>query len=284
MPRLRILIITLTKLFFAAIPLSVNAVVWGLLPASVGWPLINVDDLTYFTLTFGADMMLVALLFLPAAGQGRTLVLFIAPLLALAGSSVVFGFWRHDAADPKANMLFAQQMHNLIWKSAVCAATALVFGIGILWCSRAQFNDVPSHSLFFAGRLVIAVVPCMLDAIASSGPITWGDFLHTGDICFFAIAMSGPAMLDIVHRRRLEDLSEFFALLLLIVIAWSSVLLGFWYFETALPRDASGDPAVRDVILKGLTSNAIVCAILAASLATIVHFRRVADPHHCLAV
>ena len=253
----------LSKLVFAALPLLINAIVWSVLKA-VAWPFFRVDDLTYFTLTFAAESLLVAFLFNPFSNEWARAVPFILSMVALIGSCVVFGFWRRETAYPRANTLVYPEVHALVLKTAACASVALIAGSTILWQSWGESRGLPSHPLSFAGRLIIAALPCGLDALASSSAITWSDF-HTSDICFFSIAISGSAILDIAHgTNALNNLRRLFLLSLVIVIAWSSLLLGFWYFETALPHAASSMPAG---LIQIMWVNAVWCASLAFGLA-----------------
>jgi hypothetical protein len=127
------------------------------------------------------------------------------------------------------------------------------------------------------GRFVFAILPVLFTGLmvllSNSEHIQRASQLvRISDVCFFSIAVSGPAILDLVHSSAHDAATRgVWSIPPLALIVASSALLGFWYFITLVPAEPTALWVAQKIqIIDGLKTSAITTAVLSALIALFV--------------
>jgi hypothetical protein len=184
-------------------------------------------------------------------------------------SALVLAKWDSATANPGGNEHFDPQLWIFITVVGACAVLALIGAVANFLLSSINPIKIPSTRELLYVRFLFAVLPILTTAITGLLDRSPHQFFRPSDVCFFSIAVSGPAILDLIHcRTKPAALRGLWSLPPLALIVWSSTLLGFWYFIRLVqvaPPNESVAPGVA--IMEALRVNAVVSAILASAVA-----------------
>jgi hypothetical protein len=261
----RLSVWVIAKLPFASLPLLINSVVWILVRPIATWPLLRIEDLSYFAILTSSETMLGLLLQAKVRRELRP-VLLVAALLIAIGSAILLGQWHSETAHPPANGLFATVAQRFLIVGESCALAALACALIYVSFDQSEPDGVPRLDSWIGGRLLFALLPCLVNGffalLASNAYQVW----RVNDLSFFAIALSGPAILDLIHSRASVTARALWSVPLLGIVILSSVILGHWYFAFALPLEPAANVLIASTLLKASQA----CALLAFGVSSIV--------------
>lgn len=259
----RLCLWVIAKLPFAALPLLINALIWVIVHKVTVWPLLKVEDLSYFAIHVSGETVVGLMV------QGRIRreirpLLFVLPFLVAMGAAILLGYWHHETADPDANALFTPIVQRLVGIGALFSTVSLVCAALYLFHSEDGPEAVPRPDVWFTGRVLFALFPCLVSGFFAFLTPTPYQVWRVNDLCFFAIAVSGPAIIDLTRSQTESTIPQVIRLVPLIVaIVFSSIILGSWYFSAALPVEPAVNQRVVLILLRSAQISAL-CTIIAA--------------------
>jgi hypothetical protein len=188
-------------------------------------------------------------------------------------SALVLAQWHNETAAPVTHQLFDPQFRIFMIVAGVCAGLAVIGAVTSFLLASIDSAAIPSTGELLCGRFLFAALQILATAITGVLDPAPHQFLRTSDVCFFSIAVSGPAILDLIHcKTKPATLRGVWSLPPLALIGWASTLLGFWYFVRLVPMA----PGVE--IMEALRVNAIVSAIFAFAVGAAVQYQVSARP------
>jgi len=256
---------------FAAAPLVVNLVVWSVIHRANEWPMLIVEDLAYFAIAVAGETTLVGFAEPRARGlrEGAYGLLLVAPMFVVFAATLVLAKWQNDVADPAAAGLFTPQHHAFIAVVGACSVVALAGAVAKFYRVAQQPGRSLESNRPVLGRFIFAAFPVIGTALLSVFDPAPNQIFRPTDLCFFSIAVCGPAGLDlVVHSSRPSASRAVWSLFPWAVTLWASVLLGFWYFVRLVQLD---QPATNLAISIGVQRNALACALAALVVGYAVH-------------
>lgn len=271
---IRIAMYMAMKVPFAALPLLTNALVWFVLPNQAALPVFAVADLPYFAIMVSGELTLAGIMAPTnrgaSIGNKAPFVPFLVSNLVALAAAFVLGSLYYGMAFPAANSLAYYPWAHLLDLSASCAGAALICALWASWSGRTDPEAIPSRVMFLFGRLTFAALPCVVNLAIAFLSVNRYQLFRVPDLCFFCIAVTGPAIVDLVQcRDTSQRVCAVSTVPLVILIIWSSISLGFWYYVTALPAGNNLDlPDTTGAI----QMSAFLCAAIALIATIVVEF------------
>jgi hypothetical protein len=262
----RLLLWLIATLPFATLPLLINALIWAIVHGVTVWPLFQIEDLSYFAIFISGQTMLGLLVQARLRREIKPLLLVL-PLMVALGSAILLGHWHSATADPGAHGPFTPTVLRLVAIGKVLATAAFGSSVLLLFTDQSEVETVSRLDVWFSGRMLFAFFPCLVNGFFALLTPTAYQVWRVNDLCFFSIAISGPAIIDIIHSAAESVITRaMWSVTLVITIISSSVILGCWYFAAALPAE----PAVDSRVVSALLRSSQMCAIFAAGVAGLV--------------
>jgi len=259
----------ISNVVFAALPLFLNLAVWSLVHGSTVWLPFQVEDLCYFAILLsGETLFSLSEKAKPSRLKGGALLLSFLVVGSLAASTLL-GFWHRQQADPP-QLRFSGEARRIVRIAAVIAGGTLVTGAVTQLVLPPHDPTIPSkRGVWLAVRVGSAFLPILFSSFFGLlvPPGTPYSLLRVNDLSFLAIALAGPAIIDLVLSPRVVAVPRLIcAMPLLLIIMGSSLVLGCWYFTSAQPPvpGFTGNLASRLVN----AASVFACASIAAGFAS----------------
>jgi hypothetical protein len=256
------------KVPFAATPLLINIVIRSLLGGVTGWPGFVVEDWAYFAIVVAGETTVVT--WAATRWNSQSPLLLALPIFVVILTTYWVALWHGEGARPIANQLFESQLRLFTYSVAILVALALVSAVANFLIVAISPDQTLTSALFVV-RVMFASLPAAFTAMHGlAGPLP-DQLFRANDVCFFAIAVLGPTVLDLTHSRIGPGERMAWSTALLLLIVWPAVLLGFYYFVRAVPISPIGHHTQPgSEIIKAIEVNAILSAILALCVAVMV--------------
>jgi hypothetical protein len=157
----RVIFWACVKLPFASLPLLINLLVWSIVKGVADWPLVQVEDLTYFAILVLGETIVGE--FVEANRRGVMIQPFIVILPGLLPTAAAFllGYWYHAITYPPADALFKPTENRVTFAGGTFAIAAFCVAIALLWAGKSEIEDVPTLQNWFMGRVLVAIAPCL---------------------------------------------------------------------------------------------------------------------------
>ena len=271
----RCAVLLCNKLPFAGIPIFVNLVVASILRRK-DLPFFVVEDLAYFAIIVAGETTLMAWAAHEVSpGGSRQPLLLVGPFLVVFFSALAIAKWHDGTVNPTADQLFNPKLWIFTAVIATCAVLAVTAAVANFLVFSIPGGEIPSKAHLLCGTFLFALLPILTTAFTGLLDRVPYLLLRPGDICFFTIAVSGPAILDLIHcDEGIATQRGVWSVPLIALIIWSSTLLGFLYFIRLVQLAPTAEHLAPGVeIMEALQTSAIVSAVLAFVVAFGVHRR-----------